>query len=110
MSSRNLRVRIIHVLDATFVPRSMNLGLLSPEILLGEEAVTQTPTYPAYFVICEPQVPCTKQKTSQTTKRCIQVLLFFERKRPDGVRSTVDVDSDVRRLATPPSVTAAMWW
>jgi len=35
--SRNLSVRIILILDATFVPNLTFLGLLNPEILFGEK-------------------------------------------------------------------------
>jgi len=42
--SRNLSVHIIYAIDTTFVPNLTFLGLLSPEILLGEKKVTQSPS------------------------------------------------------------------
>jgi len=38
--SKNIRVNIILVLDAAFVPNLTFLGLLRPEILFGEKSVT----------------------------------------------------------------------
>jgi len=43
---KNLSACIILILDATLVPNLMFLGLLSPEISLGEKLVTHTATQP----------------------------------------------------------------
>jgi len=53
--SKNLSASIFLLLDATFMSNVMFLGLLSPEILLGEKPVTHTATHPAYFAIHEPE-------------------------------------------------------
>jgi len=47
-------MRIILILDATFVPNLMLSGLLSHEISFGEKTVTHPDNHPAYFAICEP--------------------------------------------------------
>jgi len=43
--SKNLNVRIILVLDVTFVPNLTFLGFLSPEILFGEKTVIHPGTF-----------------------------------------------------------------
>jgi len=51
--SRNLSACIILILDAIFLPNLTFLGLLGPEISLGEKTVSCPHRHPAHFAFCE---------------------------------------------------------
>jgi len=71
------------VLDATFVPNLALLGLLSPEVSFGEQAVTHTTRHPAYIAISE----ALKNIVKVCTKYCYFFLghgVYFNKKRNEA--------------------------